>query len=155
MYFNPLAKKRARHCVLLQMAIAKPPKHLSLQLSMWVLAFPYGRALIKIREYCYTELYSAASAFFRGPGVMNIIQRLILLLWLINGKMITPKIHALWNLIDWLNLKKDLNIAPPYYGWREKTIKYYFNRFWWLAIWFYLKVLVIFQLKLLIKECKF
>lgn len=41
---------------------------------------------------------------------INNNEGLILLLSLINGNMRTPKIHALWKLIDWLNLKNDLNI---------------------------------------------
>ena len=41
---------------------------------------------------------------------VNNNEGLILLLSLINGNMRTPKIHALWKLIDWLNFKNDLNI---------------------------------------------
>ena len=42
---------------------------------------------------------------------INNYKGLLLLTSLINGNMRTPKIHALWNLIDWLNSKfKDLNM---------------------------------------------
>ena len=41
---------------------------------------------------------------------INNIEGLLLLVSLINGNMRSPKIHALWALIDWLNIKKDLNI---------------------------------------------
>ena len=41
---------------------------------------------------------------------INNIEGLFLLVSLINGNMRTPKIHALWDLIDWLNIKKYLNI---------------------------------------------
>ena len=41
---------------------------------------------------------------------INNYEGLFLMVNLINGNMRTPKSHALWNLIDWLNIKKDLNI---------------------------------------------
>jgi hypothetical protein len=43
---------------------------------------------------------------------INNYEGLLLVASLINGYMRTPKIHALWNLIDWLNLRfKDLNMV--------------------------------------------
>jgi LAGLIDADG endonuclease len=43
---------------------------------------------------------------------INNYEGLLLVVSLINGYMRTPKIHALWNLIDWLNLRfKDLNMV--------------------------------------------
>ena len=42
---------------------------------------------------------------------INNYEGLLLVVSLINGYMRTPKIHALWNLIDWLNIRfKDLNM---------------------------------------------
>lgn len=42
---------------------------------------------------------------------INNYEGLLLVASLINGHMRTPKIHALWNLIDWLNVRfKDLNM---------------------------------------------
>lgn len=43
---------------------------------------------------------------------INNYEGLLLVVSLINGYMRTPKIHALWDLIDWLNLRfKDLNMV--------------------------------------------
>ena len=41
---------------------------------------------------------------------INNNEGLILLLKLINGNMRTPKVHDLWKLIDFVNLKNDLNL---------------------------------------------
>jgi LAGLIDADG endonuclease len=46
---------------------------------------------------------------------INNTEGLILFVNLINGKFRTPKIHALWNLIDWLNNKnQNLNLEKKY-----------------------------------------
>lgn len=46
---------------------------------------------------------------------INNYDGLLLVTSLINGNMRTPKIYALYNLIDWLNLKfEDINIPKKY-----------------------------------------
>ena len=46
---------------------------------------------------------------------INNYEGLLLVTSLINGNMRTPKIYALYNLIDWLNLKfEDINIPKKY-----------------------------------------
>jgi len=42
--------------------------------------------------------------------IINTYSGLILLIYILNGKMKTPQINNLNNLIDWINIMKDLNI---------------------------------------------
>jgi hypothetical protein len=57
---------------------------------------------------------------------INNLEGLILIINLINGKLRTPKIHSLWNLIDWLNNKNvKLNINK-----KDLNNSYLFDNSW-------------------------
>jgi hypothetical protein len=57
---------------------------------------------------------------------INNLDGLILIVNLINGKLRTPKIHSLWNLIDWLNNKNvKLNINK-----KDLNNSYLFDNSW-------------------------
>ena len=55
---------------------------------------------------------------------INSYEGLLLVTSLINGNMRTPKIYALYNLIDWLNLKfEEINIPKKYLNNRSNSYK--------------------------------
>lgn len=47
---------------------------------------------------------------------INNIEGILLITFLLNGNMYTPKLYSLWSLIDWLNIKYCLNIKKLFFN---------------------------------------
>nr|YP_010977193.1 LAGLIDADG endonuclease [Daedaleopsis confragosa]WNZ34398.1 LAGLIDADG endonuclease [Daedaleopsis confragosa] len=79
----------------------------SIQIAFHLKDLPLALMIQKVLRHGSLSKKKGVNAYI---FTINNNEGLILLLSLINGNMRTPKIHALWKLIDWLNLKNDLNI---------------------------------------------
>lgn len=86
-----------------------------------VVNYPSIQINFNLRDFPLAQLIQqrlGTGTLSRKKGVnayiltINNYEGLLIVVSLINGYMRTPKIHALWNLIDWLNLRfKDLNMS--------------------------------------------
>jgi hypothetical protein len=80
----------------------------SIQIIFNLKDFPLALIIQKVLGHGSLSRKKGVNAYIL---TINNYEGLLLLVTLINGNIRTPKIHALWNLIDWLNIRfKDLNI---------------------------------------------